>query len=180
MKGFSKIYPLYFCGIFFFAISCASVPKNSFPELQVVSYVDKERYLGKWYEIARYPHWFEEGCFNSTAFYEKLKDDKIKVTNRCRMNGSQGEVNEAIGTAKIVDEKSNSKLKVQFIWPFWGDYWIIDLDKEYQYAIVSEPNRQYLWILSRFPTMNSQLLKTLREKIRNQGFDLTYLKNTPR
>ena len=164
----------------FFASSCASVPKNSSPELQVVSYVDKERYLGKWYEIARYPHLFEEGCFNSTAFYEKLNDDQIKVTNRCRMNGSQGELNEAIGIAKIVDEKSNSKLKVQFIWPFWGDYWIIDLDKEYQYAIVSEPNRQYLWILSRFPTIDSQLLKTLKEKIRNQGFNLSYLKNTPR
>ena len=164
----------------FFAISCASVPKNSYPELHVVSYVDKERYLGKWYEIARYPHWFEEGCINSTAFYEKLKDDQIKVTNRCRMNGPQGEINEAIGVAKIVDKESNSKIKVQFIWPFWGDYWIIDLDKEYQYAIVSEPNRQYLWILSRFPTMDDQLLKALREKIRNKGFNLNYLRNTPR
>ena len=180
MEKFYKHYLFYIFFLVFFPSGCASVPKKNSPELKVVSFVDKERYLGKWYEIARYPHWFEEGCFNSTAFYEKLKDGRIKVTNQCRMNGSKGKVNEAIGVAKIVDRKSNSKLKVQFIWPFWGDYWIIDLDDEYQYAIVSEPNRQYLWILSRFPEMDNKLLKILREKIRNKGFDLNYLINTPR
>jgi len=180
MRDFSKLYLFYLLCTIVFAGSCASVPKNSFPELRSVPYLNKEHYLGKWYEIARYPHWFEEGCFNSTAFYEKLKDGNIKVTNQCRMDSPQGKINEAIGIAKIVDKKSNSKLKVQFIWPFWGDYWVIDLDKEYQYSIVSEPNRQYLWILSRSPEMDNQLLKTLREKIRNKGFDLKYLKNTPR
>ena len=180
MRIFSKICLFYFFCLIFFSSGCASVPKNRSPELQVVPYVDKERYLGKWYEIARYPHWFEEGCFNSTAFYEKLKDGQIKVTNQCRINGPHGEIKEAVGTAKIVDRKSNSKLKVQFIWPFWGDYWIIDLDKEYQHAIVSEPNRQYLWILSRSAEIDNRLLKILKEKIRQKGFDLSYLENTPR
>ena len=159
---------------------CASVPKKSSPELKVVPYVDLFRYMGKWYEIALYPNWFEEGCFRSTAFYEKLKDGKIKVTNQCRMDGPSGKLNEAIGIAKIVDSKTNAKLKVQFFWPFKGDYWIIDLDKDYQHAVISEPDRQYLWILSRSPTMNAKTLETLKTKILDKGFDLNYLEKTKR
>lgn len=145
------------------------------PALQTVPYVDLDRYLGKWYEIARYPHSFEEGCFRPTAFYEKLEDGNIKVVNRCNMNSLSGELNEAIGIAEIVDNKSNAKLEVQFFWPFTGNYWIIDLDQNYQYSIVSEPNRQYLWILSRSPKMEESLLNELKSKLTNLGFDLTYL-----
>lgn len=159
----------------FFLSGCASVPKKTSPELKVVPYVDIDRYLGKWYEIALYPNWFEEGCFRSTALYEKLENGQIKVTNQCRMHGANGDLNEAIGIADIADSKTNAKLKVQFFWPFKGDYWIIDLDKAYQYAIVSEPNRQYLWILSRSPKVDNQTLDTLKEKIRKKGFDLSYL-----
>ena len=158
---------------------CSSVPNKSFPELQVVPYVNIERYLGKWYEIALYPNWFEKECFRSTAFYEKLENGQIKVTNQCHMNGPDGELNKAIGIASIADNKTNAKLKVQFFWPFKGDYWIIDLDKDYQYAIVSEPDRQYLWILSRSPTMDTQMLESLKVKIREKGFDLNYLISTP-
>ena len=164
--------------VVFLASGCASVPKKTSPELKVVSYVDIERYMGKWYEIALYPNWFEKGCFRSTAFYEQLNDGQIKVTNQCRMNGRNGELNEAIGIATIANSKTNAKLKVQFFWPFKGDYWIIDLDKEYQYAIVSEPNRQYLWILSRSPNMDIQTLEMLKARIRGNGFDLTYLEQT--
>jgi len=182
MKTYLKFSPGFlFC--FLVAIylgfgGCASVPKNSSPELKVVPYVDLDRYLGKWYEIALYPNWFEEGCFRSTAFYEKLEDQKIKVTNQCRMHGPNGKLNEAVGIATIADSKTNAKLKVQFFWPFKGDYWIIDLDQDYRFAIVSEPDRQYLWILSRSPKIDDQTLKTLKEKISKKGFDLTYLKKT--
>jgi apolipoprotein D and lipocalin family protein len=178
IKYFSGVYVSCSLIVFFLVSGCSSVPKKSSPELQVVAYVDIERYLGKWYEIALYPNWFEKGCFRSTAFYEKLKDGQIKVTNQCRMNGPDGELNKAIGKATIADSKTNAKLKVQFFWPFKGDYWIIDLDKDYQYAIVSEPNRQYLWILSRSPNMDVQTLETLKARIRSKGFDLTYLKQT--
>ena len=95
------------------------------------------------------------------------------------MYGSEGELNEAIGKASIVDKRTNAKLKVQFFWPFKGDYWIIGLDEDYQYAIVSEPDRQYLWILSRSPSMDTQTLESLKAKIREKGFDLNYLINTP-
>ena len=157
---------------------CSRIPNKPTPELKVVSYVDIERYLGKWYEIALYPNWFEKGCFASTALYEKLDDGQIGVTNKCRMHSPDGEVNVATGKAIVADIKSNAKLKVQFFWPFKGDYWIIGLDKEYQYAIVSEPERQYLWILSRTPVMEMETLEMLKEKIKLNGFDLTYLKLT--
>lgn len=178
IKYFSVIYASCLIIVFLLVSGCTSVPKKSSPELQVAPYVDIERYLGKWYEIALYPNWFEKECFRSTAFYEKLEDGQIKVTNQCRMNGPDGELNEAIGIATIVDNKTNAKLKVQFFWPFKGDYWIIVLDKDYQYAIVSEPDRQYLWILSRSPNMDIQRLKTLKEKIREKGFNLTHLELT--
>jgi len=174
-------FDFYFAGfvlLIFFASSCSSVPRKSSPELQVVPYVDVERYLGKWYEIARYPHSFQEGCFGSTAFYEKIQGGGIKVINQCRKGSPDGELDEAIGKATIVDNDTNAKLKVQFFWPFKGNYWIIDLDKDYQYAIVSEPNRQYLWILSRSKKMEPQTLEMLKEKIKGKGFDLTYLEIT--
>ena len=174
-------FDFYFAGfvlLIFFASSCSSVPRKSSPELQVVPYVDVERYLGKWYEIARYPHYFQDGCFNSTAFYKKLDDGNIKVINQCRKGSPQCEIEEAIGKATIADKETNSKLKVQFFWPFSGNYWIIDLDKDYQYAVVSEPNRQYLWILSRSPQMAQNTIDMLKEKIRGKGFDLAYLEIT--
>jgi len=178
IKHFLEVYFFYFLFIFMGVSCCSSVPKNTTPELQVVPYVDIERYLGKWYEIALFPNWFEKGCFRSTAFYEKLENGQIKVTNQCRMHGPDGVLNEAIGKATIADSKTNAKLKVQFFWPFKGDYWVIDLDSDYRYAIVSEPDRQYLWILSRTPIMDVQTLEILKTKINNKGFDLTYLKQT--
>lgn len=177
MTIFVKYFSYFFLTILLVS-GCSRIPNKATPELQVVSYVDIERYLGKWYEIALYPNWFEKGCFGSTAYYEKLEGGKIKVTNQCRMHGPEGELNEAIGEADIADRKTNAKLKVQFFWPFKGDYWIIDLDKDYQYAIVSEPNRQYLWILTRSPHMEPQILEMLKTKIRRNGFDLSYLVKT--
>ena len=159
--------------------SCSTVPKSPFPELQTVAFVDMDRYLGKWYEIARYPHSFEEGCYGATAFYKKKKDGTIQVINQCRLGSMQGKLKEAIGEASVGDIKTNSKLKVQFFWPFKGDYWIIHLDKDYQIAIVSEPNRQYLWILSRSPHLDPEILKTLKLKLIDLGFNLDHLIITP-
>jgi apolipoprotein D and lipocalin family protein len=178
IKNFSGFFSAFFFIAILLVSGCSSIPKKPSPELEVVSYVDIERYLGKWYEIALYPNWFEKGCFNSTAYYEKLESGHIKVTNQCRMHSPDGELKEATGVATIADGKTNAKLKVQFFWPFKGDYWIIYLDRDYQYAIVSEPDRQYLWILSRSPAMDIQLLETLKEKIHNKGFNLTYLVKT--
>ena len=94
------------------------------------------------------------------------------------MYSRNGELNEAVGRAFIFDKNSNAKLKVQFFWPFKGDYWIVELDSDYQYAVVSEPGRQYLWVLSRTPEMDPKELLVLKEKLKEKGFDLNYLQYT--
>jgi len=179
MNSVCKFYLIFLSFMIIALNGCSKVPKNSLPELQTVSHVDLDRYLGKWYEIARYPHSFEEGCYAATAFYEKKKDGAIQVTNQCRMGSLEGEVNEAVGRATVSDKKTNAKLKVQFFWPFKGNYWIVYLDPEYRTAVVSEPNRQFLWILSRTPKMNPETLTAIKEKLIKKGFDLQYLILTP-
>jgi apolipoprotein D and lipocalin family protein len=91
----------------------------------------------------------------------------------------QGKLKEAIGEASVGDIKTNSKLKVQFFWPCKGEYWIIHLDKDYQNAIVSEPNRQFLWILSRSSHLDPETLETLKSKLVDMGFNLDHLIMTP-
>ena len=159
--------------------SCSSVPVRKDPPLAVVAHVDTKKYLGRWYEIARYPHSFEENCYAVTADYKLQDDGSIQVINRCREGALDGELKEAVGKAYIVDSQTNAKLEVTFFWPFYGDYWIIDLAEDYQYAVVSEPDRQYLWILSRTPTMDTSLYKRLTSKLKGNGFDLSFLTKTP-
>jgi apolipoprotein D and lipocalin family protein len=129
-------------------------------ELEVVQSVDLTRYAGRWYEIARLPNSFQKKCADSvTANYTMREDGKIKVINRCRK--ASGEYATAQGEAKIVDKKTNAKLKVTFFWPFYGDYWILDLRPNDEYAAVGEPHRKYLWILSRSPRMDEALYQAV-------------------
>ncbi|MEM9234262.1 MAG: lipocalin family protein [Pseudomonadota bacterium] len=127
---------------------------------ETVPSVDLERYAGLWYEIARYPNFFEdrEGfvCFAPTAEYTLRGDGKVGVRNRCRKNSLDGPVEEANGRAWVVDP-SGAKLKVQFA-PRWipftsGDYWVLDLTEDYSAALVGDPTGKYLWILSRTPVL---------------------------
>lgn len=148
-------------------------------ELKVVPFVDLNRYLGTWYEIARYPHSFQESCYASQAHYSLRNDGDIRVINQCRIGGFDGELNEAEGKAWVVDKTTNAKLKVQFFWPFSGHYWVIALDPEYQYAVVGHPSLKYLWILNRSQNMEPQLYKKLLQKIEQQGYDTTKLITTP-
>lgn len=142
---------------------------NPKDEPETVSSVDLSRYVGTWYEIARLPNRFEKKCADSvTATYVQRPDGKISVTNRCRK--SSGEFTTAKGKAKIVDRTTNAKLKVTFFWPFYGDYWILDLGSNYEYAVVGDPSRKYLWILSRTPRMDEELYQRLLQKSAKQGF----------
>jgi apolipoprotein D and lipocalin family protein len=159
--------------------SCATVPSQLEPPLQVVSSVDINKYLGRWYEIGRYPNWFQKDCYSVTADYELSSDGFIKVTNRCKDRNLNGEIREAIGMAYISDTKTNAKLKVSFQWPFYGDYWIIDLDDGYEYVVVSEPKRQYLWILSRSPTMNTSKYNKLIKSLEKKNFNMSMFSETP-
>ena len=139
-----------------------------YPILPTVNYVDIHKYEGTWHEIARFEHFFEKGCKNVSAHYE-LENDKIKVTNKCTMI-TDNKTKVATGIAYAIDA-TNSKLKVSFFRPFYGDYYILDLDDNYSYALVGNPNREYLWILSRTKTIDKELKNTLIGKISNLGFN---------
>lgn len=149
-----------------FQMGCSS----SYPPLDVVDSVDIQRYLGKWYEIARLPNSFQKGCDCTTAEYSIIDSTTLRVINKCLKDG---EIDDAKGKAFVVEGSNNAKLRVQFFWPFRGDYWIIELDKEnYQYAVVGTPSREYLWILSRTPVMDNQLYESLTANLKEKGFDV--------
>jgi apolipoprotein D and lipocalin family protein len=149
--------------------------KKEYGTLEVVPYVDLKKYLGKWYEIAHLPFRFEEGCSDITATYSLREDGSISVLNECKKNGK---VKRAKGKAKVVDKNTGAKLKVTFFWPFYGDYWIINLGNDYDYAVVGTPNRKYLWLLSRTPQMDDKLFSQLTELAKSKGFDVTNLIRT--
>jgi apolipoprotein D and lipocalin family protein len=167
-----------------FAVQSTAQEKSKQP-LDVVPEVDLNRYVGTWYEIVRLPNWFQKKCVGDvTATYTLLGDGDIKVVNRCRKEN--GRVVEAVGRAKRgSDDAPNTKLKVRFapgflaIFPFvWGDYWIIDLAPDYSYAVVGEPSRKYLWILSRTPRMEETALQDILDRIEEKGYDVTSLIRT--
>ena len=136
------------------------------PKLETVEKVDLPRYLGLWYEIASLPQWFQRNCYGTTAEYS-MKGEDLQVINRCFKGSLSGSESKAVGKAWAVDD-SNAKLKVQFFWPFRGDYWIIELGENYEYAVIGSPKRKSLWILSRTPQMDETLFNDLIEKIKNK------------
>jgi len=148
------------------------------PPLESVPHVDLARYAGTWYEIASYPQRFQKGCTGTTATYTLRADGTVEVLNRCARDSLDGRVTVARGRAKVVDRTSNARLKVSFFWPFWGDYWIIDLGRDYEYAVVGHPSRKYLWVLSRTPTMAPALYEGILERLRGQGYDTARLCRT--
>jgi len=153
--------------------------------LHVVDEVDLERYAGTWYEIARLPNRFQNRCASDvTATYTILDNDQIKVVNRCRK--SDGTFIEAEGRARRAGKNEpNSKLKVRFaprilsFLPFvWGDYWIIQLDPDYRYAVVGDPGRKYLWVLARDPEMEDAMLEEILHRTSEQGYNVTEVTRT--
>lgn len=146
--------------------------------LQTVPYVDLIKYSGKWYEIASYPQRFQKGCNCTTAEYTLSKKDFVIVENRCNKDSVNGEQSYIKGKAFVVKNSGNAKLLVQFFWPFKGKYWIIDLADDYSYAVVSHPNKKYLWILSRTPKMNDTVYQQIISKLTEKGFDITKLEVT--
>jgi apolipoprotein D and lipocalin family protein len=154
--------------------------ENKYPSLSTAPKVDINRYLGLWYEIARIDHSFQKDCVASTAEYSLRDDGYLKVVNKCRKKHLDGEISSIEGKAWVIDKDSHAWLKVQFFWPFRGDYVIIDLDgKEYQYAVVGHPSRDYLWILSRTPQMEEETYREIGSRISKQGYDLDRIKKYP-
>ena len=147
-------------------------------ELKTVPFVDLNKYAGRWFEIASFPQIFQKGCHCSTAEYTPTDKGYIIVENRCnrdRINGKQSYIK---GKAFVEKNSGNAKLKVQFFFPFRGKYWIIDLADDYSYAVVSHPNRKYLWILSRTPKMSDAVYQGIISRLKEKGFDLSKLQIT--
>ena len=145
----------------------------------VVSRVDLDRYLGTWYEIAAIPARFQKNCVAASATYGRRADGKIDILNTCRVKTLDGRVKSARGKAWVVDPTTNAKLKVQFFWPFNGDYWILELDAEYGWVVIGSPDRKYLWILGRARTMDPVLYADLASRAAAKGFDTSKLRPTP-
>ncbi|WP_299759053.1 lipocalin family protein [uncultured Pontibacter sp.] len=143
--------------------------------LQTVPHLDLDKYKGRWYEIARLPQRFEKGCHCVYAEYSLNPEGYVDVKNTCRKGDPYGKEDSATGKAFPVEGSSNSKLQVQFFWPFRGDYWILELDTEYTYALVGAPDRESLWVLSRTPTLNQDVLERLVHLADQKGFPVEKL-----
>jgi len=146
--------------------------------LQTVPHVDLKKYAGKWYEIAAFPQRFQKGCICTTAEYTLTDEGFVIVENRCIRTDRNNRESYIRGRAFVQQNSGNAKLKVQFFWPFKGKYWIIDLAVDYSYAVVSHPNKKYLWILCRHPKMNGPVYEAITGRLAEQGFDLSKLKRT--
>jgi apolipoprotein D and lipocalin family protein len=154
-----------------FLLGCKVQPEA----LQTVPEVNLERYGGLWYEIAAFPQKFQKGCKCTTAEYKLTGKNYISVINKCQKPGKFAKIS---GKAFVVKGSGNAKLKVQFFWPFKGDYWIVELDSDYTWAAVGNESRKYLWILARRPVMQETLYSDILKKLTLKGFDVSKLKKT--
>lgn len=166
-------------------LACGNCTAAATVSVQAIPTLDVPRYMGQWYEIAKFPNRFQKKCVADTvAQYTLLTSGRVRVTNRCRM--ANGEMDEAIGMARQVGAKNSPKLKVRFApeWlsfldAVWGNYWVLDIDPAYQLVAVGEPSREYLWVLSRTPTVPAPEYQALLRRLEAQGFDVRKLERSP-
>ncbi len=152
--------------------------------VKTISSLDVPRYLGTWYEISKFPNWFQKKCQSNTkAVYSLRSDGNLQVVNSCKT--VSGEVTEAVGAARQIGPRDSAKLEVRFApeWlsflpMVWGDYWIVDLDSQYELAAVSDPKREYLWVLSRTPQLDPKAYAALLQRLQEQQFDTHQLELT--
>jgi apolipoprotein D and lipocalin family protein len=148
------------------------------PPLATVPSVDLARYSGKWYEIAKYPNFFQRGCVGqATAEYSANPDGSIRVVNRCA--GKDGRTVGVEGRATVVPGSGNAKLRVNFGGPFGGAYWVIGLDEtDYTWAVVGHPSRKFLWILARTPELPDATYRRILELVTASGYDVARLRKS--
>jgi len=154
-------------------------------KLEAVRGLDLNRYVGKWYEIAKYPNKFQKQCTgNTTATYSLKPNGRIEVLNECMKR--DGTKESAKGEAKFADKANNAKLKVRFapgvlsFLPFvWANYWVVALGPNYEYALIGEPDRKYFWILSRKPEMSDAEYQNLLRRAETLGFVPSRVEKTP-
>lgn len=162
----------------------AAQPGGAWPPLSTIGELSVERYMGRWYEIAKLPNWFQRKCVADTsAQYSLLPQGGVQVLNQCRLQN--GEMDQALGLAQQQGGPTSPKLKVRFApaWlsmvPWvWGDYWVVDLDPAYELVAVSEPRREYLWVLSRTPTVEPARYAALLTRLSAMGLPVDKLEKT--
>lgn len=159
------------CVLFIFESCTAQKSKDM--NYSTVKELDINRYLGMWYEIARFDHRFERNLVGVSASYSMRDDGKIKVVNQGYKNTLDGKLSRAVGKAKLTDEPG--KLKVSFFWIFYADYFVLELDDSYKWALVGSSNDKYLWILSRTPKLKENQLNHILEKAEQRGYDTSKL-----
>lgn len=160
-------------GGFSFASLLALFGLGKASSVTTASSVDLDKYAGDWYEVEAFPFFFEKGCVDSRANYQILPDGQVQIVNSCVRNGK---VESVTGKGKAIPESNNSKLKVSFDgMPFSGDYWILDVDPDYQWALVGTPDKRYLWILGRTPELDPATLAGIKATAKAKGFDVSRL-----
>lgn len=152
---------------------CASAP----PPLPTVPELDLARYLGRWHEVAALPAWFQRQCVGDTTAEYTRDGDRIAVRNRCRT--ADGGFDEARAVAEVQPGSGNARLRVSFLRPFWGDYWVLALDPDYRWVLVGEPSRRYAWVLARTPWLDAAELDGILERAAALGFDRQAFVRTP-
>ena len=159
-----------FVGLFLLNSCSAGIPAGA----NAIQNFDSEKYLGQWYEIARYDYRFEKNMDQVTATYSKNQDGTIKVENR-GYDYVKKEWKQSTGEAKFVNAEQEARLKVSFFKPFWASYNVIDLDDDYQYALVAGKNLDYMWILSRKKSIPENIKTRFLDKAKSVGYDTTKL-----
>lgn len=177
MSEMVRINFLLFIGFILFS-SCAMTKEKTI-DTSTVEQLDLNRYLGTWYEIARFPHSFEKNLLGVTATYSMCEDGKIRVVNQGYKDSLDGKLSVAVGKAKIPNTNEPGKLKVSFFWFFYADYFVLELDENYQYAMIGSSSPKYFWILSRTPQMDDATYQMLLEKARKRGYNLDKLEKVP-
>ena len=162
MKSFLSLVGI---GVAVLLAACTS----THPPLATVQAVDLDRYYGTWYEIARLPNRFQAMCVSDTQATYRPDGKAVTVVNQCRT--ANGKIEQADGIAKVVAGSQGAKLRVSFFRPFYGDYWILDLDPGYRWVLVGEPSRSYAWILAREPKLDEATLEALLSRAAALGFD---------
>ncbi|WP_407405060.1 lipocalin family protein [Chryseobacterium sp.] len=170
LKKFAIPLALGAVGLLIFNSCAVSAPKNATP----ITNFNSEKYLGKWYEIARFDFKFEKDMDQTTANYSMNEDGSIKVVNK-GYNYVKKEWKESVGQAKFVNEKTEARLKVSFFKPIWSGYNVVDIDDDYQYALVAGNSLKYLWILSRTPEIPTAIKERFIEKAKKIGYDTDQL-----
>jgi apolipoprotein D and lipocalin family protein len=165
--------------------ACTTPAQPGAAPLMTVSRVDIPRYMGRWHELARTPNWFQRNCAGDvTAEYTRRDDGMVAVANSCRR--ADGSIDRSEGVARVADPATNAKLEVTFVYEamrwipaLWANYWVFDLAPDYRYALVGEPSRRYVWVLSRTPTLDDATWRAIDARLSASGYDPSALVRTP-